>query len=109
MTIKTDEIIGVGHYIKKGDFVDIASILVSSDETKKIVSELTIENVEVLEVGKNPENVAEKDKEENASVTISVLASDVAKINYALTEGKYRLVLRSVVDKKIVSPAPYLQ
>lgn len=108
MTVKTDEIIGVGNYIKKGDFVDVAAILISSGEIKQIVSEIVLENVEVLEVGKNSENIDEKEKEENTSVTISVLASDVAKLHYALSEGKCRLILRSVVDKTIVNPAPYL-
>lgn len=107
LTVKTDEIIGVADYIKKGDFVDIAAILISSDKAKGVSSEIVLENIEVLEVGRNAEKLPEKSDEPIACITISVLATDVPKITYALSEGKYRLVLRSIVDKNIVSPAPY--
>jgi pilus assembly protein CpaB len=108
ITVKTDEIIGVADNIKKGDFVDLAAVILTTNgAASSIISEITLENIEVLGVGRHVENADPKASVEINSVTIAVLATDIPKVTYALSEGKYRLSLRSVVDKAIVNPSPY--
>ncbi|MDD2211515.1 MAG: Flp pilus assembly protein CpaB [Clostridia bacterium] len=107
LTVKTDEVSGVAGEIKKGDRVDIVATMLGEVNGQKVVtSRMIVENLEVLEVGmKSTDKNAART---NTSVTLSVLAADVLKINYALSEGKYRLVLRSVVEKDIVNPPLYI-
>lgn len=103
LTIKTDEISGVAGYIRQGDRVDIiATVINESDENKRIQSRMIAENVEILQVGVKPGNAASY-----SSVTVSIHINDLLRLNYALSEGKYKLVLRSIIDEKIVNPAPY--
>ncbi|MBC3888945.1 Flp pilus assembly protein CpaB [Acetobacterium paludosum] len=105
MTIQTDEITGVAGYISKGDHVDlIATMINSADESKRVMSQTVIENVEVLEVGSKETT---KSGDAATSVTVLVPVQSILKVNYALTEGKYRLILRSPVDGTIANPAPY--
>ncbi|MGI6119141.1 MAG: Flp pilus assembly protein CpaB [Desulfosporosinus sp.] len=106
LTLKTDEVSGVAGEIEKGDRVDIVASMIGDVNGQKVVtSRMIAENLEVLEIGMKPSD--KKAARTNTSVTLSVLAEDVLKINYALSEGKYRLVLRSVVEKDIVNPPLY--
>jgi len=106
LTVKIDEIIGVAGYINKGDRVDIAAVMLSKQNNVQVlVSELVAENIEVLEIGAKTDASGNT---QSASVTISVPIKDLMLINYALSEGKYRLILRSVLDKKTGEISPYL-
>ncbi|NLG52719.1 MAG: Flp pilus assembly protein CpaB [Clostridiales bacterium] len=105
LTIKTDEISGIGGYIRQGDRVDIVAIMVNEKlESKPLHSVMVAENVEVLKVG----GKSTGDSGTYTSVTVLAHANDILKLNYALSEGKYRLVLRSVIDEKKISPSPYM-
>ena len=106
LTILVDEEKGVGGYLTKGDRVDLVTIWIKQDKT--IVSEYVVENIEILEVG--PKSAGDKGGE-YTSVTVSVPATEVEKITYALSidqTPKYRLVLRSPVDKAILGPKPFM-
>lgn len=105
LTVKTDEISGVAGYINKGDRIDITAIMTGKDPVAQVsTSEVIVENIEVLETGiKSADNVVGQ----YSSITISVKAEDVLKTNYALSEGKYRIVLRSVLEKNIITPSIY--
>ena len=103
LTIKTDEISGVAGYIRQGDRVDIIATMINeSVESKPVQSRMIAEYVEVLQVG-----VKSGSEEAYSSVTVSVHVNDLPRLNYALSEGKFRLVLRSIIDEKIANPAPY--
>lgn len=105
ISIKTDEITGVAGHIKKGDFIDIIAVMIDeADANNRLISQMVAEKVEILEVGLNS---AEKTTGAYTSVTIAVPTQDLLKINYALSEGKYRLVLRSVLDDSIANIPPY--
>src|SRR5659263_31292 len=100
LTISTDEITGVAGYINKGDHIDITAIMIKDPVAKVSTSEVIVENIEVLETGiKSADNVAGQ----YSSITISVKAEDVLKTNYALSEGKYRIILRAVLEKNIIT------
>src|SRR5659263_178845 len=105
LTIKTDEISGVAGYINKGDHIDITAIMIGKDAgTQVSTSQMLAENIEVVETGvRSVDNVAGQ----YSSLTILVKAEDVLKINYTLSEGKYRIVLRSVLEKNIITPSIY--
>ena len=105
MTIETDDISGVAGEIKKGDRIDIAAILLSEENgVSELKTMLIAENIEVLKVG----IAQDVEGASNTSVTVSVLAEDVLRLSYALSEGKYRLVLRSAVDRDIKNPPEYI-
>lgn len=109
LTIKTDDITGVAGYINKGDRVDIVAVMISQiDAAQPVMSQMVAEYVEVLEVGVKTTDSSKNDAE-ITSITVLVPQQDVLKVNYALSEGKYRLVLRSVVDGTIITPPPYAQ
>ncbi|MGV8906498.1 MAG: Flp pilus assembly protein CpaB [Acetobacterium sp.] len=102
LTILTNEESGVAGYISTGDRVDLVAVMLSATG---VSSQMITEYLEVVEVG-----VKGADSKEMAtSVTVLVPVQEVLKVNYALSEGKYRLVLRSLVDKTIVNPAPFPQ
>ncbi|WKY48739.1 Flp pilus assembly protein CpaB [Eubacteriaceae bacterium ES3] len=94
VTLETDEFTGVGGYLQSGDRVDVVATLVTGTS---FISEYISENLEVLEVGAKLRNDSE---EEYISVTVAVPKDQVPKLNYALTEGEYRIVLRSAVDQE---------
>lgn len=106
LTILVDEEKGVGWYITKGDLVDLVTTWIKSDKT--VVSEYVVENIEILKVGPNGSG---ENGGEYTSVTVSVPASEVEKIHYALSidqTPKYRLVLRSPVDNALLGPKPFM-
>lgn len=106
LTILVDEEKGVAGYLTKGDHVDLVTIWIKQDKT--IVSEYVVENIEILEIG--PISSGDKGGE-YTSVTVSVPATEVEKVTYALSidqTPKYRLVLRSPVDKAILGPKPFM-
>ncbi len=106
ITILVDEEKGVGGYLTKGDRVDLVTIWIKNDKT--IVSEYVVENIEILKIG--PSSAGDSGGE-YTSVTVSVPASDVEKITYALSidqTPKYLLVLRSPVDNTILGPRPFI-
>ena len=90
-------------HIRQGDRVDIIATMINeSVESKPVQSRMIAEYVEVLQVG-----VKSGSEEAYSSVTVSVHVNDLPRLNYALSEGKFRLVLRSIIDEKIANPAPY--
>ena len=102
VSVQTDEVSGVAGNISTGDRVDLVADMPTATG---VASQMVAENLEVAEVGVKGND----DKKLYTAVTLLVPDQDVVRVNYALTEGKYRLVLRSLVDEKIVNPAPYTQ
>ncbi|KNZ41638.1 Flp pilus assembly protein CpaB [Acetobacterium bakii] len=103
ITIQTDEVSGVAGYINIGDRVDILAVILSGTA---VVSQTVEEYLEVVQVSANNSDDAEG---QGTAVTVLVPDHDVLKVTYALSEGKYRLALRSVVDSAIDNPTSYSQ
>lgn len=108
LTIKTDEISGIAGYINKGDHVDIASVLIDKSKAQGIISKMIAENIEVVEVGIKPISNEDQNKSQYTSITVLIPAADILKINYALSEGKYSILLRSVLDENITNIPEYI-
>ncbi|MHB1315739.1 MAG: Flp pilus assembly protein CpaB [Christensenellales bacterium] len=108
VSVGVDEVSGVSGYITKGDYVDVIATLLTKDTAGNSVtiSVSLVENLLVLEAGS-------KKTEENTeatgytTITLSATPEEVLKINYAATNGKLRLVLRPILDNKIVNPEDY--
>lgn len=103
LTIKTDEVTGIAGYINIGDRVDLAAVMLNGTT---VASQMIEEYLEVVEVMANK---SDDTKGISTAITVLVPDQDVLKVNYALSEGKYRLTLRTVVDSAIDNPAPYTQ
>lgn len=106
LTIRTDDISGVGGYMIKGDRIDIVSTMdMTVNGQMKTATQMVAENLEILAIG-----IKQSGSDTSAmytAVTVAVPVKDVLKISFALSEGKYQLVLRSVADQKIVKPPVY--
>jgi pilus assembly protein CpaB len=105
VTIKTDEIAGVGGFITPGDHVDVVLTRDAGDieEVKKnaegasgstIATEVVIEAAKVLSVGQAADERATQPKVAN-SVTLEVTPEGAQKIALARNIGKLSLALRS--------------
>ena len=106
LTISSDEITGVAGYINKGDRIDIIAIMIGKDPAALgLTSQMIAENIEVVETGVRS---ADKVAGQYSSLTILVKAEDVLKINYTLSEGKCRIILRSVLEKNNIMPSIYI-
>lgn len=104
ISVGVDDISGVSGYIAKGDYVDVIATVIPAEGNNPISTSL-VENVLVLEVGTK---MAKSDSAASyTTVTLSVTPAEALKINYAATNGKLRLVLRPILDDRIVNPGDY--
>jgi pilus assembly protein CpaB len=105
VTVKTDEIAGVGGFIAPGDRVDVVLTRDAGEieEVKKnaegaagskIATEVVIEAAKVLSVGQAADERATQPKVAN-SVTLEVTPEGAQKITLARNIGKLSLALRS--------------
>ena len=110
MSIPVNEVTGVANMIKKGDRVDIVSVVPETDQSAVPRSVLVLQNIEVLAVGTvlnpstspTPEKVAAP-----ATVTVAVDPQSSLKLKLALKNTDFSLTLRSAADKNIANPAPF--
>lgn len=112
VSIPIDSTSGVSGYVKAGDRVDIAAtvdIPVSSEAggTAIAVTSITLQDIEVLAVGNNPDSTAKKAEEEAKTLTLAVSIKDAPPLILASERGNLRLMLRPPVDKSKTSVAPY--
>ncbi len=110
VTIKTDEVAGVGGFITPGDRVDImltrdAGRIMEVERSAKdaagstVTSEIVLENVKVLTVGQGADTRDINPKVVN-SVTVEVNAEGAQKIALARTIGSLSLSLRSAGEAR---------
>ena len=103
ITITVNEVIGVGGFIKPGDYVDIVATYDKGD-TGAHTSKLLLQNVLVLAVDHDTESGVfdnkskEKDSRDQSNktstITIAVNANEASQIALAEEKGKYKLALR---------------
>ena len=102
MTVKVDDVVGVSGFIMPGTLVDIAVIIIPSDNSKereKVFAKIVLQNVRVLASGQNidkPKN--EKEVERVKAVTLLVTPQQAEKLALASIEGKLQLVMRDSVN-----------
>lgn len=101
VSVKIDEVAGVGYQIKPGDYVDVTVVMRirrgSGDDT---ISRVILQRVKVLAVGQNLGGNVERGPQKMArSVTLLVSTSSVPELHLAQTQGKVTLALRGADDR----------
>jgi pilus assembly protein CpaB len=109
VSVSVNEVTGVSGFIEEGDHVDVVATVVyptPEGETAYAISTMLVENVLVLKTG-----LAAVDETETGAiyqtVTLSVIPDDALRINYAASNGAIRLILRPVLDDKLVKPKDF--
>jgi pilus assembly protein CpaB len=109
ISVAVNEVTGVSGFIEEGDRVDVvASVIYPKPEgvPAYAISTMLVENVLVVKTG-----LATVDETDTGAVyetvTLSVVPDDAIKINYAASNGVLRLILRPVLDDKIVKPKDF--
>lgn len=104
ITIKVDEVFGVGGFINPGDHVDIVAIIKKSDEQN--FSRTILQNILVLAAGDkilDPNVVSDPAPKVVSQVTVALSPEDSEKLALAHEMGTLHLVLRPHGEKVLVS------
>lgn len=113
VSIPIDNINGVSGFIEAGDRVDIIGTVdiplptAQGNETSRTYSVLTLQNIEVLAVGENPDTVNPKNPVGPKTITLAVAIQEAQPLVLASERGKLRLLLRHPVDKARAELAPF--
>lgn len=111
VSIPIDSISGVSGYIKAGDRVDIivtADIAMGDTAgNTNAFSVLSLQDIEVLAVGENPELLNKKSAEGAKSITLAVSIKEAQPLILGSERGNLRLLLRPPVDKSKTSLVPF--
>ena len=102
MTVKVDDVMGVGGFLQPGAMVDVLTVIIPPDDgtRRDPISKIVLQNVKVLANGQNidkPKN--EREAESVRAVTLQVTPEQAEKLALAAVEGKLRLVMRNSVDQ----------
>jgi len=95
VTVKTDEVSGVGGFIGPGDRIDVLVEMVSTGEGNEHYSKLILQNLKVLSKGQIWDQTADKKPQVVQTVTLEVSAEQAEVLNLASFQGKIRLALRN--------------
>lgn len=110
MTVKVDEVVGIGGFVRPGDLVDV---LVTLDENVLIEDEKVtitlLQSVQVLAAAQDleaPTGETAKKGKVSSSVTMAVNPEQAQKLALAEETGKIRLVMRPLnyIDSEPVNP-----
>ena len=111
ITIRVNEVIGVGGFISPGDHVDILSIMKKSED--QTFSKTILQNVLVIAVGDkifDPNTFSDPQAKIVAQVTFALDPKDVEKLALASETGQLHLVLRPLNEKELaVTPGANLE
>lgn len=102
MTVKVDEVIGVGGFVQPGDKVDILVTLAGGSFREDPVSRTVLEDINVLTVG---ENIQRDDKGRGRTnkvkvVTLQLKPAQAERLALASNEGRVVLALRNQGDRQ---------
>ena len=95
ITIKVNEVIGIGGFINPGDRVDIISIINKSEE--QTLSKTILQNVLILAVGDkilDPNIVSDPQPKIVSQITVAISPKDSEKLSLAASTGQLQLALR---------------
>lgn len=114
-TIKVDDIEGVSHLIKPGDYIDVlvfyAEKTIESSSSKTIypdITKLVLNNMLVLAVGQEDhwekdEKIEVEEEEKEVNITLAVSPEEAEKLILGDEVGRIRLALRHPEDKSVHS------
>jgi pilus assembly protein CpaB len=95
VTVKTDEVSGVGGFVSPGDRVDVLVEMASSGESNEHYSKLILQNLKVLSKGQVWDQTTDKKPQVVQTVTLEVSADQAEVLNLASFQGRIRLALRN--------------
>lgn len=104
ITIRVNEVVGVGGFINPGDFVDILATLKKSDELT--LSKTILQNVQVIAVGDkifDPSTYSNPQPKIVTQVTFALSPKDSEKLTLATETGQLQLVLRPHNEKELTN------
>lgn len=104
ITIKVDEIAGIGGFINPGDHVDIVAILNKGDEQN--ISKTILQDVLVIAVGDkvlDPNALSEASAKVVSQITVALTPQESEKLALAQNLGQLQLVLRPNGDNTVAS------
>lgn len=104
ITIKVNEVVGVGGFINPGDRVDIVSIINKSDE--QTFSKTILQNVLILAVGDkilDLNTISDPQSKIVGQVTVALNPTESEKLALAANTGQLQLILRPIGEKNITS------
>ncbi len=103
VTVRVNDIIGVGGFVKPGDYVDIIAVYKNKNET---ISKAIFENVQVLAAGEkalDPKAVPDTIPKIVSLLTVAVTPQDAEKLILVSTNGQFQFSLRAFGDKSIIA------
>lgn len=100
-TVKVDDVSGVAGFIQPGSRVDVLMIMPSISNTSEHLSKLILQDLKVLTAGQVWEQTGANKPVAVNTVTLEVTPQQAEILNLASTQGKIRLTLRSLVNKKV--------
>jgi len=102
MTLKVDEVIGVGGFVQPGDVVDVLLTVAKGPFREDPVTRIVLQNVPVLTVGPKVQGEGDKAKKptqaKQAVVTLKLTPAQAERLALAMLEGKVVLALRNQSD-----------
>ena len=100
-TVKVDDVSGVAGFIHPGSRVDVLMIMPSIHNTSEHLSKLILQDLKVLTAGQVWEQTGANKPVAVNTVTLEVTPQQAEILNLASTQGKIRLTLRSLANKKV--------
>src|SRR5260221_1775820 len=100
VSVRVNEVIGVGGYVLPGTRVDVGATVSPSGQSTDMTSKVVLTNVQVLAAGTKIERDTERNKPLPVTVvTLLVDPEEAERLTLASTEGKIQLALRNPLDK----------
>ncbi len=98
VTVKSDEVSGVGGFISPGDRVDVLAEVQSPGEGNEHESKLILQNLKVLSKGQVWDQTVDKKPQVVQTVTLEVTPQEAEVLNLASFQGRIRLALRNQLN-----------
>jgi len=107
MTVKVDEVIGVGGFVQPGDHVDVLVTVNLGPWREDPVTRTVLQGVKVLTVGEKVREEKDRGPKQSKTkvVTLQLTPEQGETLALAATEGKVILGLRNQGDKKELATA----
>lgn len=99
ISIKVDEVIGVGQHVAVGDYVDVVVVMDENNSCEEERAKLILEHIQVLAIGSKL-NEQVPTKVEAKTYTLCVTPEEGKVLTYATEKGKIRLLLRPYDDNE---------
>jgi pilus assembly protein CpaB len=105
LSVRSDEIVGVAGFLFPGSHVDVL-VTLRSDKVPNPVTQVVLQDVEVLTAGQNIEPDPQGKPQTVNVVTLLLSPQDAARLVLATTQGAIEFVLRNGADRTQVKVAP---